>query len=459
MKIGFGYADVTPRGGKVSLRGQFRLRITDEVLDPLTAAAMVVVSDNARTVWVSADTLRVHAVTTRTALNEVKKLIPDLREEEFILSATHVHTGPTLYNDTYLCLTGNRSEPEEALSSAECNRQFAVQVAAAVAQALENLSDVRMELSVARIQTGVSRRILYSDGSAMLNGSVNTPKFRRTEGRDGGPTQLLYVYGSVDNRLKGVIANVPCAAQCDENADYMTGDYWGVVRARMVQEYGEGTFVFPLCRAAADSSPHQIVDAIPPERNDGLYFGRKCAVWMGNWIADAIVMHKNRAINAYEGDIFHAHASKTVDFPVWQATPEEYEWALQYLADPANTLDDGTPISQFDKSNAVTCVERFRRGDAVYTSRISCVILGDIVFLTSPFELYTEYADRMRALLYDNVVFDVELANDEMGYMPSRDALSHGHYTANIFNCVSGPDGGELLIEESVALAKSLLAR
>ena len=104
-------------------------------------------------------------------------------------------------------------------------------------------------------------------------------------------------------------------------------------------------------------------------------------------------------------------------------------------------------------------MERFKRGDTIYPSRITCMILGDVVFLTSPFELYTEYADRMRGLLYDNVIFDVELTNDEMGYMPSQDALKHGHYTANIFNCVSGVDGGDLLIEESVALAKELLKK
>ena len=56
MKIGFGQADITPKGGKVALLGQFETRVTDRVLDPLYAVAMVILSDNARTVWVSADT-------------------------------------------------------------------------------------------------------------------------------------------------------------------------------------------------------------------------------------------------------------------------------------------------------------------------------------------------------------------------------------------------------------------
>ena len=50
MKIGFGQADITPIGGKISLLGQFHQRITDKILDPLYAVAMIIESDNARTI-------------------------------------------------------------------------------------------------------------------------------------------------------------------------------------------------------------------------------------------------------------------------------------------------------------------------------------------------------------------------------------------------------------------------
>ncbi len=172
MKIGFGQADITPRGGKASLLGQFEKRVTDEVLDPLYAVAMVIVSDNARTVWVSADTCEIFEGSSLLAFEKVKKVVPDLKEDEFVISSTHIHTGPTLWPDTYLSLTGDRSEAEGSMPAAECNRQFAEGIAEAVREAMANLTEARAELAIARVQTGVCRRVVYKDGTAQMYGDA-----------------------------------------------------------------------------------------------------------------------------------------------------------------------------------------------------------------------------------------------------------------------------------------------
>jgi len=75
MKVGFGQAEYTPRGGNVSLFGQFELRITEEVLDPLNVVAMVMVSEHARTVWVSVDTIHVCAGNSKEFYEAVCQVI------------------------------------------------------------------------------------------------------------------------------------------------------------------------------------------------------------------------------------------------------------------------------------------------------------------------------------------------------------------------------------------------
>ena len=456
MKIGFGQADITPKGGKVALLGQFETRVTDRVLDPLYAVAMVILSDNARTVWVSADTCEIFEGTSLLTFEAVRKVIPDLREEEFVLSATHIHTGPTLWPDTYLSLTGNRSEPKEAMPAAECNRQFAEGVAQAVRDAMDNLCEARAELAVARVQTGVSRRVCYKDGTAQMYGDAHRPDFLKMEGRDGGPMQLLYVY-NVQDELTGIVANVPCTAQCDENALYMTADYWGVVRERLAPELGRNVKILPLCRSAGDLSPHHIVDRAPMEMAEGCYHGRKCSLFMGELVADAILHHQKKILIRYEGRVRHAQGMRKIDFPVWQVTEAEYKWALEYLANRDNYTETGWPRSLFDNANAHTRKQRYESGDKLYPSRIYAAVLGDIVFLSNPFELYIEYADRIRMALKENVVFDTELSYDCLGYLATPAAVQGGHYSANIFNGVCAPDGGELLVQESIDLAKSLL--
>ncbi len=461
MKIGFGQADITPQGGKVSLFGQFHVRITDEVRDPIYAVAMVIESDNARTVWVTADTCEIFEGTSKLAFEETRKLIPDLREEEFVISATHIHTGPTLWADTYLSLTGDRSEPEEALPSAECNRQFALKVAEAVKAAFDNRKESRVELAVARVQTGVSRRVCYEDGSAQMYGDAYREDFLRMENRDGGPTQILYVYQN--NELSGIVANVPCPAQCDEQAYYITGDYWGVVREKLGAEFGRNIPVLPLCRSAGDLSPHHIIDRTPMERDRGLYYDHENAEFIGEIVFDAIIHHQKKILAVYEGDVHHAQGMRKIDFPVWQVTEEEYNWAIDYLAASAGVKGTVSTYdhkqSLFDNANAHTRKQRYENGDKVYLSRVYATVLGDVVLLSNPFELYIEYADRMRMALRDNVVFDAQLSYDCLGYLATPRAVKAGHYSANIFNGVCAPDGGELLVQESVDLVKGLLKK
>ena len=184
MKIGFGQSDITPQGGKISLLGQFEQRLTDQIVDRLYAVAMIIESENGRSVWVSADTCEVFEGTSKLVFQHVREVIPDLKEEEFVLTATHIHTGPVLWTDTYLSLTGDRSEAEGALSAQECNRQFAEGIAAAVSEAKTNMRIARVDVAAARIQTGVSRRVVYKDGTAQMYGDAHRPDFLKMENRD-----------------------------------------------------------------------------------------------------------------------------------------------------------------------------------------------------------------------------------------------------------------------------------
>ena len=103
-----------------------------------------------------------------------------------------------------------------------------------------------------------------------MYGDVHREDFCGMEGRDGGPMQFLYVYNAVRCDLTGVVANIPCPAQCDEHASYVTADYFGVVRSRLQEALGEAVCLLPLVRAAGDLSPHDMVDRMPGiERCEG----------------------------------------------------------------------------------------------------------------------------------------------------------------------------------------------
>ena len=455
MKIGFGMADITPRTGKVSLFGQFNERITDEVLDQLNAAVMIIESDSARTVWVSCDTCEIFEPVTQLAYKYAKELIPDLKQEEFTVSATHIHTGPCLFADTYLKLVEGREEPKEALSAAQCNEITAKGIQNAIKAALADLKDVRMDLAISRTQTGGSRRVTYKDGTAKMYGNAHDPLFYEMEDRDGGPMQLIYCYDKAD-KLTGIIANVPCTAQCDEHNTKMTADYWGVVRRILGEKLGKDVIIFPICRSAGDLSPHIIVDSYPVDKNSSAR-GPEACEWMGAIVADAILEAKDDISVRYGADACHKQGMKEIDFPVWQVTEDQYKWAKAYVADKSHYDETGFPKDKFTAANAATMVKRFESGDKIYKSRIYCTVIGDVAIISNPFELYIEYADRIRMAFPDKILFDTELTYDCLGYLATPAAVWGGHYSANIFNGVCAPDGGELLVEKSIELVKELV--
>ena len=76
--------------------------------------------------------------------------------------------------------------------------------------------------------------------------------------------------------------------------------------------------------------------------------------------------------------------------------------------------------------------------------------IGDVAVATNPFELYLEYGQRIQSRSPATQTIIAELTNDILGYLPTREALAHGHYSAMPADIQIGPDGGEQLVERVV---------
>ncbi len=93
--VGWASADLTP-GQPVQVAGQFHMRVSEGVLDPVTATALALSGSGAGggVVLVSCD-LAVISDSLRDAVRAgVRERIPDLDPLSIILNATHTHTAP-----------------------------------------------------------------------------------------------------------------------------------------------------------------------------------------------------------------------------------------------------------------------------------------------------------------------------------------------------------------------------
>ena len=224
------------------------------------------------------------------------------------IAATHIHTGPYIKRERLLSLTGDEGLKEDpgTLTTAECRRQIAAGICQAVLMAHQNMEESELGLSVAHIITGVNRRVVYKDGSARMYGHLDTDAFSHMESRDGGPSQFLYVHRLSDGALTGVVCNVPCTAQCDEHANYITADYWGVVRGHAKRAGGRCAY----CRCAGlraisprtrwwTKLPDMIACVGPP-----------AVAGLGQWVAENIVSHRKRILRRYGGEARQALAPR-----------------------------------------------------------------------------------------------------------------------------------------------------
>lgn len=82
--------------------------------------------------------------------------------------------------------------------------------------------------------------------------------------------------------------------------------------------------------------------------------------------------------------------------------------------------------------------------------------IGDLAMATNPFELYIDYASRLKARSNARQTFIVQLACNAGGYLPTLRAVQGGGYGAEPFSNQVGPEGGQELVEQCLALINQL---
>ena len=453
MLVGWGEADITPKGGAISLIGQWEERVTDAVLDTICAVAMAMRSGEERVILVACDLCGI----TKPLSDEVKMLlrasVPEFQDHELILSATHIHTGPGTEERSFLTLLDGRADPQGAIPTGECRRQIALAIEAAVLQALGSMRESRFEYAVSHIITGVNRRATYADGSSEMYGDIHRPDFRGMEGRDGGPMQFLFARNEADGAISGVVAAVPCTAQCDEMGLYVTADYWGHARKTVRDELGQGVGILGLIRSAGDLSPHAMIDG---GKSLSDMRGADAAKQMGERIGGALLRAMHEASCAIPSDAPLRHLWANEEMPVWTPTTEQYQWGKAYLEEHEAEL--GALTDMMDFSSAAAYVKRYESAKERYTVNLHALRIGDVALITNPFELFIEYADRIRAACPDANVIDVQLAGDEnLGYLATQRAIDGGGYSAMIFSGVLNAEGGEAVVGSSIRMIRQIM--
>lgn len=116
------------------------------------------------------------------------------------------------------------------------------------------------------------------------------------------------------------------------------------------------------------------------------------------------------------------------------------------------------PYSQSMAMREREVIRRYELGDAqpAYGMELHTLRIGDVAIATNPFELFLDYGVQIKARSPALQTFVIQHATNAGLYLPTEKAIAGGHYSGLPHTNLVGPEGGQVLVDRSVAALEAL---
>jgi len=445
LQIGYAARDFTPKRPAM-IQGQMHVRIGREAKDPLTLTALAIDGAESQALLISCDLAMVSEELLARVRRQLVKRLPAVPPNALIMTATHTHDSLVLEDGFYTHPGG------DVMTAAECLERVAERAAEAAVEAWQARTPRQLARAFGQAVVGHSRRACYRDGSALMYGSTNRPDFTWFEGYEDHSLDMLFVW-EPDGRLAGVVLAIPCPSQVDEHLSVFSADFWHDIRLELRRRFGPELMVLGLCGAAGDQSPHFLLYGPQEEemrQRRGLSERQEIAVRVGDAVARALA-----CTTPAPGDAPLACVSRQVTLTAIRITPEQRDWAA---AEYQRCVKDGWDLTSWWPAQQAKVVEAFDRNQPwpALPVELHGLRIGELGMVTNPFELFLDYGLRIKARSPAPQTMVVQLAAGRGMYLPTERALRGGHYSALPAVCQVGPEGGQELVEASLAMLGEL---
>jgi hypothetical protein len=486
-KIGWAETDITPQK-PVSVAGNFNLRISEGVADPIYATVWALEMEPEQAVFVSCDILSIpddlrDDVRARLAGNEA-----GLDPMKVILHATHTHQAPEVH--VRYSLMGNTSAVGNGVELHEISPDI-MPVEAYVEWLAERIAETVMRAWTSRSAGGLAfglgfavigrnRRWVDTNGQSTMHGldAATHDRFRYIEGYEDHSLNVMATYDA-DGKLTGLILNLACTAQTPGNTQpyHISADHWCDTRSELRRRFGEHLFILPQCSPAGEQTAHEQFDKQAEARMrrlKGRTKRQEIAHTIANTVEDLLPWIGKEIDN---GSTLRHHV-ETVDLPANRLTEEEVRAAVQEadlwldklkqeqakLADQPelrqaprwyNSLSIAARREQWLRKVAVRHEQRKQQPSL--PSEIHVLRIGEALFASVPFEYYLDFGVQIKMRSPATQNFLIQLAGDGT-YVPSERSIAGGGYGSTAPSNPIGHEGGQQLAEYVVATMRSVWA-
>ncbi len=478
LRVGWSMVDITP-GKPVFLAGYSYARVSEGVEDPVSATVLALESprDGTEVVMVSCDLLNISDSLRDSVRRAVSRAVPELSPQSILMMATHTHNAP--YAGTTI-----RYRPEsppdtdpygidvDVIDPVDYVSWASERIADAAVRAWNNRSPGGVAYGLSHAVVGQNRLVAYASGQSQMYGKPNKASFRHIEGYEDHSLNILATYNQ--GKLSGLVLNIACPSQVG-SAFMISADFWHDVRAELRSRLGNKLFILAQTAAAGDQSPQTI-------RNKAAQY-RMLSLARRSWrheiatrIADAVI----NTLPLIEKEIDFAprlqHHVDQLELPR-RFIPEDdmlkakaavvdgqrayREMLVELKADPALRARKQWYVDISRAHRAVrrqqNVIHRFtlQQNHPTFTIETHAVRLGDVAFVSNPFELYLDYGIQIQERSPATQTFVIQLAGPG-SYLPTKRSIAGGAYGAVPASTDAGPEGGETLVEWSVAALAEL---
>lgn len=438
--------DITPER-PVGLDGQRAMRISQKAETPLQAAVLALESREGdrvvdQAVFVSCDLVAIRdgvLAAVRQALGDRATGLDPMR---VFLNATHTHTAPVTTEGKYAL-----PEDGSVMRPSEYVRWMTARIADGIVAAWEKRAPARAAWGQSQAVIAQNRRPFFADGTAVMYGKTDSPNFRGIEGYEDHSVDVLYFWDKAEKMIATVI-NVPCPSQAVESGKNVNADFWHPVRESLREKQGKDLHVLAWTGAGGDVTSRPVFNRAADERMRKLRGDISRVDEVARRIVNAWEEALTGARHDIREDVALAHTVRTIELPYRKVTILERAAAM---TEAAKYKDD--PAQRWNWAWHQRVVDRFaeqRTGtQEPYRMELHALRLGDCAIGSNDFELYTDYGVQMKARSPAVQTFVIQLAGPG-SYLPTERAVQLGGYGAVIQSSRIGPEGGQVLVEETV---------
>jgi len=416
LKVGYAKVDITPPLG-IPMGGYWYERRAKGIYDNLYARAFVFDDGETRVALVSCDLLgleREYTMRIRRFAHE----LTGMPEDNMLICSTHTHTGPQTLNT----LTVNNPIDEDYMVLLERR------VADAIFLAEERLRPAAVgAASGFEDHVAFNRRYKYSPSNTVIDPEVGVVRLDDPRGN-----------------IIGAIVNYSLHP-CIVGDEHISADFPCHISETIWRAEGcESMFVNGACGNISH------INYASDERQFGYDYSRKVGVTLAYEALKAMQWAdttENCRIRILKEEI---------QLPLRYPTEEEVEEAKRRLREgDVRESRDGVYAKELLILNEMRNIWGSHLRTEIYA-----LALGDILFVTAPGELFVELGLEAKRRSSFRHTFIIELVNDYVGYIPTREAYSQGGYeVADKSRHVKlAPGAGELWVEAALKMIHRIVA-